>query len=269
MENNTPNIGAIIPVRMASERLPKKALLNLIDQPLIYHLLDRVFASKYITDKKQIVVCTTKEKTDDELVTTIENYGASIFRGETNDILKRFYDAINQYDFDYVIQIDGDDITSEPTYMDLTMDKLLGSKDIDVVSVQGLPLGVATKSFSRQAIQKVIDVYTSKENDTGFASYLTNDNICNNAIINPISDLDKCQDLRLTLDYQEDFDLFEAIFKELYVPGKVFHIADIVNLVKKNPCLIKINSELNEEYWKRWHAKQTFFYSEEGEIKKL
>ena len=38
-------IGALIPVRLASERLPGKALLPLGGRPVIAHLLERVFAS--------------------------------------------------------------------------------------------------------------------------------------------------------------------------------------------------------------------------------
>ena len=49
-------IGALIPIRMASERLPGKALKLICDRPVCYHLLDRVVVSRHIETPKDIVI---------------------------------------------------------------------------------------------------------------------------------------------------------------------------------------------------------------------
>ena len=41
-------IGALIPIRLSSERLPKKAIRLIEGKPAVYHLLDRAFESKYL-----------------------------------------------------------------------------------------------------------------------------------------------------------------------------------------------------------------------------
>ena len=52
-------IGSLIPIRLASERLPGKALIEVAGKPLVCHLIDRVFECKYIRNKKDVIVCTT------------------------------------------------------------------------------------------------------------------------------------------------------------------------------------------------------------------
>ena len=108
------------PHRMSSERLPGKALLDICGRPMCYHLFDRVAASSFITDISKIVVCTTHHSSDDVLVEAVTRYGCSIFRGDEDDIIKRFYDANKKFGFDYMIQADGDDPLSATEYMDKT-----------------------------------------------------------------------------------------------------------------------------------------------------
>ena len=262
-------IGAIIPIRLASERLPNKAIKTLCGKPVVCHLLDRAFDSKYL-ERENVVVCTTNEASDDTLVKIVKNYGASIFRGSKDDIIKRFYDAMVKFNLDYVIEIDGDDITAEPLYMDLTMEKLLSDDSLDIVSCYELPLGITTKSFSMKSMKKVIEKYKSNKNDTGFIYYFTKTDFCNHLDIKPVSDDHKFKRIRLTLDYKEDFDFFKAIFEELYKEGEVFHLDEILNLARKRPEIIDINYFLEEEYLKRTSDKTNLEYiNEEGKVQKV
>ena len=49
--------------------------------------------------------------------------------------------------------------------------------------------------------------------------------------------------LKTSLDYYEDYKFIQKIFEELYMPNKVFANKDIINLVKKNPYISKINND--------------------------
>ena len=51
------------------------------------------------------------------------------------------------------------------------------------------------------------------------------------------------KNLRLTLDYEEDFELINNIFTKLHKDGKVFILKDILELFKKEPDLAKINEK--------------------------
>jgi spore coat polysaccharide biosynthesis protein SpsF len=48
---------------------------------------------------------------------------------------------------------------------------------------------------------------------------------------------------RWTLDYPEDYDLIERIFRALYVPSRTFLTQDILDFLDERPELSKINSK--------------------------
>ena len=47
--------------------------------------------------------------------------------------------------------------------------------------------------------------------------------------------------LRLTLDEKKDYIFLKKIYSKLYKKNSFFHTSDIINLLKKDPRLIKIN----------------------------
>jgi spore coat polysaccharide biosynthesis protein SpsF len=258
------NIGALIPIRLKSERLPGKALMPICGRPVVYHLFDRVCASEYIGDPKKVVVCTTEDTSDDPLVEAAMKYGASVFRGSTDDIIRRFHDAIAHFGFDAVIQADGDDPLTDTFYMDRTMEKLLSDRSLGIVTCEKLPLGVASKSFTRAAMEAVFKHYNSGQNDTGFIYFFTKTGLCKMAIVSPASPAHIHDEIRLTLDYEEDLALFRRIFEAFYREGQIFALEDVVALARKQPGLLAINGNLNEEYWQRTRDKAKLEYRDAG-----
>lgn len=259
-------IGALIPVRLTSERLPGKALMEMSGRPVLYHLLDRVAASRHITSPRDVVVCTTEAAEDDPLQEAVEAYGASVFRGAVDDIIKRFGDAMTAFDFDAVIQADGDDPLSATEYMDATMDRLLdaGAAPVDIVTVDGLPLGCATKSFSREGMEKVLRRYRTERNDTGFIYFFTKSGFCAVDTLTCTDPAHRHDKARLTLDYPVDFEVFSAIFDALYRPGEVFSHAELVAFLNANPDLVERNRSVEEEYWSRTRDKAQLEFVDEG-----
>lgn len=255
-------LGALIPVRLASERLPGKALLDVAGRPAIHHLLDRVAASRHLDGPRAAVVCTTQEASDDPLAAAVEAYGASVFRGATDDIIRRFADAIEAYGFDAVIQADGDDPLSATEYMDLTMDRLLADPGLGIVTTSGLPLGVGTKSFTRAAMETVLGHYRTEANDTGFIYFFTRTGLVRQAEIGPVSPDHVHETARLTLDYPEDLELFRRIFGALYRPGEVFGLAEVVRFLSDHPETAALNAGLDEAYRRRTREKARLAYTD-------
>lgn len=262
-------IGALIPVRMDSERLPGKALKIIMGKPIVIHLLDRVACSRYI-QKENIVVCTTTDRSDDPLVSAIKDYGASVFRGSRDDIIRRFHDAVVSFEFDAVSQVDGDDPLCDRNYMDMTMEALLKDRSLDVVSTNGLPLGMNSKSFSRHAMEEVFNHYRTEMNDTGFGEFFTQTGLCRHKIIQPLTEMHKLDQARLTLDYNEDFEVLEKIFEALHVEGEVFGLDAILTFLRANPEVMEINRGINQQYWRRHKKKaQLYYQDEDGMIRKI
>ena len=90
---------------MGSGRLPNKALLFGYDKSLIEHQVERILFSKFADN---LVVATTKKK-EDKIFNKLLNYKkVSVFRGSTNNVLKRFYDCAKYYKSDIVVRLTGD-----------------------------------------------------------------------------------------------------------------------------------------------------------------
>ena len=77
-----PSAGAFIPVRLDSERLPRKALFKIAGKTVLEHLIRRVEAVKHIVSKRDIVICTTTDPSDNELQKLADRIGISCYRGE-------------------------------------------------------------------------------------------------------------------------------------------------------------------------------------------
>ncbi len=260
--------GALIPIRLASERLPGKALMNICGRPVVHHLLDRVVACRYV-DVRNAVVCTTEEASDNALVGAVEAYGASVFRGHADDIIRRFHDAMLAFNFSAVVQVDGDDPLTETEYMDRTMAELLANPDLGIVSSQGLPFGINCKSFSWTAMRHVFAHYKEGANDTGFISFFTKTGLVEQGVVAPVSPDHIHDEARLTLDYEVDLEFFRHIFEALYVPGEIFSLAQVVAFLRDNPQALAINADLDEEYWQRWNEKARLGYRDANGHKRV
>ncbi len=244
------SIGALIPVRLASSRLQGKALKPLVGRPAIHHLLDRCFASRYLSPER-VVVCTTTDPQDDPLVPVVESTGAKLFRGSRDDLVDRLYRAADAHQLEVILQVDGDDVCTDTFYMDLCTDRLLADQTLDVVYGDGLPLGVSTRVIRGRAFKKVFENYRPGKNDTGCMWYFTRSGLFEVETVRPVSAEHVHPTIRLTLDYPEDLAFFTAVFEALYRPGRVFGVEAIVALVAQRPDLLKINAGLDEKYWAR------------------
>ena len=67
---------------------------------------------------RKIIVCTTKNPIDDSLINFLEKEKILWFRGNEDDIIKRFLDAALSYETDIIVDIEGDKIYTEPEFVD-------------------------------------------------------------------------------------------------------------------------------------------------------
>ena len=74
----------------------------------------------------------------------------------------------------------------------------------------------------------------------------------NNIKIHSIEVEDKyhCGFLKTSIDYPEDYEFMKRVFAELYEPGSIFSLLDVIKLVKEDPTILEINA--TENHLKRW-----------------
>ncbi len=245
------NSDIFIPARLDSIRLPKKHLLEFNGKPMIQYLIDRL---KNCNKIRKIIVCTTTLVSDDPLVNYLQKEKITYFRGNEKDILARFLECAKKFDTDIIIDVEGDDIFTDPFYIDKIVDEM-EKNNMDFVSgnkstkyfdsTYGFPHGIVPAGISRKALEKICDLKISDNTETGYKEFFTKYSIFKTKFISPESDLITPSELRLTLDYLEDFKLAKIIFEKL---GNNFSLNDILNLFNREPELLKITQPVIEKW---------------------
>lgn len=244
-------IGALIPIRLDSTRLPQKALQDVAGVPALLRLITQIRASGVVTPET-VIICTTNRREDDPLVDAAAASGVAVFRGSTDDLIDRLYRATRHAELDVVLEVDGDDICAEPSYMAACVERVIdGTVDV-AVSGEGLPLGLGSKAFRAKCLQSIFDSYVPGQNDTGFGYYLTKFGLFTVSSVAPRKADHVMPDLRLTLDYAEDLELLRVLYGRLRgTLQQAVTVDEICSLIRHEPHLKRINADLDASYWQR------------------
>ena len=239
-----------IPVRTKSTRLSNKALLEIKGKPVIEHLIDRVKLAKL---PQLIVLCTTTSPEDAILCQIARKNNISCFQGSEKDILDRYLQAALKYEVDFVVNADGDDIFCDPEYID-KVTELFVRTDADFISCQGLPFGAAPIGVKVEALKRACQLKEENDTETGWGRYFTDGDLFQVEYLKAEEEVSR-PDIRMSLDYPEDYQFFKEVFERLYRPGKVFTLKEILNLLENNPDIVGINKEVANTYWEDFGKK--------------
>tara|TARA_E500000178_G_scaffold323570_1_gene349290 strand:- start:102 stop:1871 length:1770 start_codon:yes stop_codon:yes gene_type:complete len=234
VENKT--IAAII-VRTASNRLAGKALLNVGNTTCIKHLIERVKLAKEVT---KIVVCTTKDPTDDYLVEHLSDTGIHVSRGETQNIVSRVINAVLEVGgCRSVVRITGDDIMVDPTYIDKIIEEH-NRNMADYTSSKDLPSGTETEIFKMTALKRLEKSCEDLEG-TEYLTYYIQRNTPHFSIANLEVAMRHKRNHRLTIDTEKDYRLVKEFIDEMCKKNKEYtysmdDINDYFDTEQYNSC---------------------------------
>lgn len=229
---------AIIQARLGSTRLPGKVLRTLNGKPLLLHIVNRLKLCKQIDS---IVLATTANPIDDTLAEWCKENNISCFRGDENNVLKRYYDAATKYMADIIVRITADDPFKDPKVIDSVI-ALLKEKSLDFAFNNyppSFPEGLDTEVFTYKAIKQAFETETTDFEKEHVTQYFYHNpskfKLGNYAYPRDISYL------RLTVDTEQDFALAEKIYQKLSPHGEMFYLDDILSLFDKESELQNIN----------------------------
>ena len=243
-----PEIPGFITVRSSSKRLPRKCFLPFGDKEnVLTHVVNR---SKYFGI--DAIICTSSHALDDEIEEIANKMEVKIYRGSLKNKLKRWADCANYFGINAFHTIDADDPFFDVNLVRKSM-KLLEERELDCVCpTRASSNGNASVGYSltSKLVNKSIEGL-SEDDDTEMIWYFL-EKIKNIKMEELVDDTDFQQQLRLTLDYEEDYWLL-SFLKRLF--GTYASREEINNLFAKNPDLAKINLFRNDE-WKNAQLKK-------------
>tara|TARA_R110002110_G_scaffold33241_4_gene114102 strand:- start:1117 stop:1863 length:747 start_codon:yes stop_codon:yes gene_type:complete len=242
--------GIFITVRTGSTRLPNKALLKINDKTTIEHLIERV-KKAHLADV--VVLCTTTLSEDDILCELASKNGIKHHRGSVEDKLERWNGAAKQYNVDFFVTADGDDLFCEPELIDLAFEQHKNNK-CDFIKAEGVICGSFTYGIKSEALQKVCEIKDTDNTEMMWV-YFTDTGLFNVEDLQNVPKDFLRADIRMTLDYRDDFVFFEKVIKSF--DRNDFSLRDIVQLIDEKPEIKEINLYLEEEWKNNQIAKTT------------
>jgi spore coat polysaccharide biosynthesis protein SpsF len=242
---------------MGSTRLPDKVMLPLSGKPLLLRMYERVAASGFAGT---IVIATTSEKADDEIVKLCIENNIRYFRGDSEDLLDRHYKASIEYSPDVVVKIPSDCPLIDPGIIDRVLIFYIQNRNYDFVSnlhPASYPDGNDVEVMPIDALKISWQNATKKMEREHTTPYLW-DNPDKFRIGNVIweSGKDYSMSHRFTIDYEEDYLFIKKVYDELYNDKIIFSLNDILNLLDKKPEIKKINEKYAGFIWYRNHLDE-------------
>lgn len=203
-----------------------------------------------------VVVATTTDEVDDQVVELCAAHGLQCYRGHGTDLLDRHYRCAVELGASVVLKVPSDCPLIDPKVLDRVVTKYNegaadyvsnlhpatypDGQDIEVISISALETAwrESKADFEREHTTPFIwerpDRFRIEnvEWETGLDYSMTH---------------------RLTIDYREDYDAINAIYQELYSTDPAFDVADIVALLKRRPELKAMNERYAGVNWYRHH----------------
>ncbi|MDP6426296.1 MAG: N-acetylneuraminate synthase family protein [Dehalococcoidia bacterium] len=236
------NVGAIIVVRVSSSRMYGKALMKIGDRESIKRVIDRVKRMKRIGS---IILATSTDASDDVLVDIAESEGIDLYRGSLNNVAERFLNAALEHELNHFVRVTGDCILCDNIMADRAIESHLRNAN-DITFIRNMPFGTNKEVISLPAIKTIYKNAAIPENTEYLEYYLNNNKIFNVGYV--VSKYKFSKSLRMTLDYEEDLEFFNRLFRHFDKVNPKFELEDAISFLMNNPDIVSINSHLRQKF---------------------
>jgi spore coat polysaccharide biosynthesis protein SpsF len=229
----------IIQARMGSTRFPGKVLADLGGRPVLDWVIRRLTEVKRIDT---LVVATSTNPEDDEIEEWCLSQDVPCFRGNSHDVLARFYQCARESSASSIVRITADCPLIEPSLVDSII--LAGNcGGWDYFSLGGeFPDGLDCEWFTFSALEEAFRgaaLGSEKEHVTRY--FFNHPEKFKIGSVAPFHALDH---VRLTVDEPEDLALLRQIVALLPFDTKGVLIEDVLHLLAIDKKLRQTNSHV-------------------------
>jgi spore coat polysaccharide biosynthesis protein SpsF len=233
----------IAQARMTSTRLPGKVMKIVCGKPLLEHFINRLKRVKFAD---QIVIATTINDIDNQIVDLCKKLEISYYRGSEEDVLGRYYETAVEYGGDIIIRITSDCPVIDPEVVDYLINFFTNNTEkYDYVSntlERSYPMGMDAEVISFKTLKEAhFNAYEpyDREHVTPFIKKRPQQFRLYNILYK--RDISRC---RWTLDTPEDLELISKIFESLYYQNTFFSLKDMLDQMERTPKWETINAHV-------------------------
>ncbi len=237
------HIATIIACRLKSTRLPKKAVLKIGDlsatELCVKHCLN-------FENVDHTILATSTSEEDDELRNHTYSKDVIFHKGDPLDVIKRYLDIIDKMQIDVIVRV-----TADMQYVSNDITKILlkshFEKGADFTRAAEAAVGTGIEIISTSALRYAKSFFPEANYSEYMSWYFVN---------NPehfklnFVDLPKelVRNYRLTLDHQEDLELFQKIDEHFRTHQLEYSIQELFKFLDENPEIAKINAHIGLTY---------------------
>tara|TARA_B100000745_G_scaffold210609_1_gene139469 strand:- start:5208 stop:5888 length:681 start_codon:yes stop_codon:yes gene_type:complete len=226
---------------MGSTRLPGKTMEKITkDKRVIDFVVEQLKFSKII---EKIIVAIPDSIEDDVTYNHLLSKKIQTYRGSLKNVLDRYYQCAKNISSSVIVRVTADCPLIDPEIVDKVITKFIKNK-FDYVSnthPRTFPYGTETEVFSFNALEKAWNE-TRNDFDREHVTPYFYKNPNKFSIGNVIQEKNQ-SNYRWTIDYNEDLELVKYIANNII--KKPILTNDIINLIIKNPNLLKRNESHN------------------------
>ena len=239
-------VGIITVCRLGSKRLKNKALLKLNGITVIERCLINCLAAKI---PSVTILATTKTQKDNKLESYTLAGKVEFYQGSGDDPALRMLKAARKYGIDIIVRVTGDSPLISYELIDYLLDSHI-KIGADFSYFKNAPLGARPEIVNTIAIAKLLD----NAQTMGYSEYLSLF-FKNNPDTFNLNEVDAPKEFsypnyRLNLDYEEDYILQKKIFNGLKIKSDPVSLSSVIQYIRDNPSLLKINSDIISVYKK-------------------
>jgi spore coat polysaccharide biosynthesis protein SpsF (cytidylyltransferase family) len=217
----------LIQSRLSSSRFPKKMIHNIIDITLVEYVYNRCKNSK---EANEVIVITSDESSDDELYELCISKSIPVYRGDLDNVLKRYIDASLAHNVDIICRVCGDSPFVDTDAIDSMLQELSGDNLDYMVTTDALN-GFLSEVFTLDLLQKIYNSNLTNDDKEHVTKYIRDNiedyNTKEYSLELRVKDLEK---YTLTIDYPKDMDIAKTIVRDL--DGFDFTSKDIIKILK-------------------------------------
>lgn len=220
----------IVQARTGSTRLPGKMIKDFHHGKSLLEIILRKLPSTV-----DVILATTTSEGDTALCEIAEHVGIKVYRGSEENVLSRFIEAAELYKAETIVRVCADNPFLNIELLERLLTEYKGEDYLSYRLPNGKPtilghLGIFCEVTSLSALQKVAASTDDKLYLEHVTNYLyTHPNEFSIRLMDLPSELVDFDDLRLTVDTEEDFKITSELYTQF---GDVPRLEDAVGLVK-------------------------------------
>jgi spore coat polysaccharide biosynthesis protein SpsF len=208
---------------------------------MILRQVERLRSSQLID---HLVVATSVDESDDELVSVLAAAGIDVRRGSLDDVVARFAAVIGALPADHIVRLTADCPLADPDVIDTVVRAHLasGSDYTSNTLVPTYPDGLDVECLTARAFARLLELpLTSREREhVTLGVYGRPEQFT----LNSVRQNPNRSNLRWTVDVPEDLTFVRAVYERLYDGDNGFGQEAIVRLLADHPELNRTDQDL-------------------------